>query len=486
MLGEEALLDRVRGWERLGVAESDRELEVLADIARVEHDIDAAACLVDALRVEPVAGLRLQFLDARRHVRHPRIVQRGDRRAHEGLAQIRHDQALRAQDAGRERHERAADAEALRDIGRVQRPGAAERQQREGARIVAALDRHRADRTHHVGDHDAEHAVRGALDREAESLGERRDRLAREVFIERHVAAEQAARREPPEHEVRVGDSGLLATTAVAGRARLRARALRADLHQPVAVEPGDRAAACADRVDVERGEARRIALDPFVEGRAGRVVADQRDVRAGAAHVERDDVRDAGEPRHVDRADRAGGGAGQRGADRHVPRARNRHQPAGRLVDAECRLRRGLGEAIGEFAEIAVHHRLQIGIEHRGREPLVLAEFRLHLGRDREVHVRKCGGERVADHCLVRGIEEREQQAHRAGVRLRVADLLHQRAQRRRLERAHRAPIRGDALGRLEAQLARHQRRRIVGLQVEHLAGGSAARSRSGRESLR
>ena len=190
--------------------------------------------------------------------------------AHEGLAQVRHDQPLRAQDARRERHEAAADAEALRHVGRVQRPGAAERQQREGARIVPALDRDRADRPHHVGDHDAEHAVRGALDREAEPLGERRDRLAREALVERHVAAEQPARRKPPEHEVRVGDGRLLATAAVAGRARLRARALRADLHQPVAVEPGDRAAAGADRIDVERGEPRRIALDPFVEGRAG------------------------------------------------------------------------------------------------------------------------------------------------------------------------------------------------------------------------
>ena len=254
--------------------------------------------------------------------------------------------------------------------------------------------------------------------------------LRAKLFIQRHAAAEQAARREAPEHEIRVGDSGLLATTAVTGRTRLRARALRADLHQPVAVEPGDRAAACADRIDVERGDARRIPLDPFVEGRAGRIAADQRDVRAGAAHVERDDIRNTGEPRHVDRADRAGGGAGERGADRHMPRARNRHQAAGGLVDAECRLRRGLGEAIGEFAEVAVHHRLEIGIEHRGGEPLVLAEFRLHLGRDREVHVRVCGGERVADHCLVRGIEEGEEQAHRAGVRLCVADLLYQRAQ--------------------------------------------------------
>src|SRR5207244_3311014 len=85
--------------------------------------------------------------------------------------------------------------------------------------------RHRADRPHHVGDHDAEHPVRGALERKAEALGERRNCFARQRLIECHAATKETARGQPPEHEVRVGDSGLLATTAVAGRPRLRAPA---------------------------------------------------------------------------------------------------------------------------------------------------------------------------------------------------------------------------------------------------------------------
>ena len=162
--------------------------------------------------------------------------------------------------------------------------------------------------------------------------------------------------------------------------------------------------------------------------------------------------------------------GPGQRGADRHVARARNRHQPAGRLVDAERGLRRGLRHAVLEVAEIAVDDRLQIGVQHRGGEPLVFAEFRLHLRRDRQVHVRIGGLQRVADHRLVRGVEEREQQAHRAGIGLRLADRLHQRRQRVGRKRADRLAVGGDALGRLEAQFARHQRRRVVVLQAEHM----------------
>ena len=155
--------------------------------------------------------------------------------------------------------------------------------------------------------------------REAEPLGERRDRLARQAVVERHAAAEQASRREPAEHEVGVGDGRLRAAPAVAGGPGLRAGALRPDLHQAVAIEPRDRAAAGADGVDVERRQPHRKALDPFVERRAGGAVADQRDVGAGAAHVERDDIRHAGEPRHVDRADDARRGSRQRGADRHI-----------------------------------------------------------------------------------------------------------------------------------------------------------------------
>ena len=134
-----------------------------------------------------------------------RIGQRSHRRAHECLAQVGDDQALRAEDAGREGNEATADAEAARHVGRMQRSGAAEGEQGEGARVVAALDRDRADGTHHVGDDDAEDAVRGALEREAEAFGERRDRRARQALVERHVAAEQPARRQPAEHEVRIG-----------------------------------------------------------------------------------------------------------------------------------------------------------------------------------------------------------------------------------------------------------------------------------------
>ena len=63
-------------------------------------------------------------------------------------------------------------AEQARQRAAVQRPGAAEGQQREVARVVAALDRDHADGAHHVVVDDGEDAARGRLDAHAQRLGD--------------------------------------------------------------------------------------------------------------------------------------------------------------------------------------------------------------------------------------------------------------------------------------------------------------------------
>ena len=153
--------------------------------------------------------------------------------------------------------------------------------------VVSALDRDGADRAHHVGDDDVEHAARGALDLEPEPFGNRRDGGAREGGVEPHLAGQQSAGGEPPEHEVRIRDGGLSAPAPVARRTRIGPRARRADLEQAVAVEPGDGAAAGSDRFDVHRREADGKAGHGTLEGDAGLEIPDQRDVGAGAPHVQ-------------------------------------------------------------------------------------------------------------------------------------------------------------------------------------------------------
>src|SRR5437764_386042 len=76
-------------------------------------------------------------------------------------------------------------------------------------------------------------------------------------------------------------------------------RATRADSQEAARVDPGDRAAAGADRLDVDQRHRRRQAPLDLVFGRVSlRAVDEDPDVGARAAHVERE---------HVALAERAG-----------------------------------------------------------------------------------------------------------------------------------------------------------------------------------
>ena len=263
---------------------------------------------------------------------------------------------------------------------------------------------------------------------------------------------------------------GSVAAAAVAGGARNGAGAFGPDLHQPIAVEPGDGAAAGADRIDVDAGEPGGIALDPALIRHVGVAVADQADVGAGAAHVEGDDVRGIGELGRVDGADDAGRGPREGRSDRQLAGPGGRHQSARRLVDAEagggcCLSNRGL-----EGGHVAGHHRLQVGVQHRGQEALILAELGLHLRGDGDRQVGQGVAQRLLDAPLVVRIDEGEQEADGTGLGPagddragQPVDLCIRHLQPYRAVRQH--PFR-----HLEPVLARHQGGRIVLLEVEHV----------------
>ena len=65
-----------------------------------------------------------------------------------------------------------------------------------------------------------------------------------------------------PKHQVGVGDGGLGAAAAIAGRARQGAGAARPDLERAAGVDKGNAAAACAYRVDVDHRQAQRQVAD--------------------------------------------------------------------------------------------------------------------------------------------------------------------------------------------------------------------------------
>src|SRR5947207_645041 len=137
------------------------------------------------------------------------------------------------------------------------------------------------------------------------------------LAIERQLAAEPGVAAEPAEHEVGVGHRRLGAAAAIARRTRHRLGALRADAQRATLVDPGDGAAAGADRVDVDDRDADRRAFEAGLARHLRRAVEHQADVGAGAAHIERDDVAEAGEARDMGAGDDPAGRPGQYGMHR-------------------------------------------------------------------------------------------------------------------------------------------------------------------------
>ena len=139
----------------------------------------------------------------------------------------------------------------------VRRPSAAIAEEREFGDVDALAGHQRHELGEHVGGGDAQDRLRGPHAVEAERGSQRVDRRrADSVGVERQLAAKEVVGIEYAERHIGVGDGGLCAATAVAGRPGLGAGALRPDLQHAGGVDPGDRAAARADRRDVDRRHA--------------------------------------------------------------------------------------------------------------------------------------------------------------------------------------------------------------------------------------
>ena len=240
-------------------------------------------------------------------------------------AGVGEDEAQGRELAGMVGDDRPGEAHLAHQGGRVQRAGAAEGAEREVARVEAALDQHRAQGTDHVVVGDADDGEGRVGHAAAEASGDAGDGRVRGVGVEGHAAAEEVVGVEAAEDEIGVGDGGLGAALAVAGGAGCRAGTLRADAQHAALVDPGERAAAGADGADVDHRDLDRHAPFDLERGGERLPAADHGgDVGRGAAHVERDQMVDAGEPGDVAAGDHAAGRAG----DQHLDRARRRRHP--------------------------------------------------------------------------------------------------------------------------------------------------------------
>ena len=183
--------------------------------------------------------------------------------------------------------------------GSVHRPATAKGDEREIAGVIAAADRDEFERVDHVGVGDADHAEGSLVDTDAEGAGDGFHGATGGVHTHRDLAAEEVVGGDASCYQVGVGDGGLGAALAVAGRTGDRPGALRADLQRAAVIDPRDAAAAGADLDDVDdRGLDRvagvvLVALDPVLGGDLDDAVVDEGALGCGPADVEGDQIGD-------------------------------------------------------------------------------------------------------------------------------------------------------------------------------------------------
>jgi hypothetical protein len=146
--------------------------------------------------------------------------------------------------------------------------------------------------------------------------------------------------------------------------------------------------------------------------------------------------------------------------ADREFARRVESGQAAARCDHEQRAGDATLLQRLVEAAEIAVHHRLHVGVGDRGRPALVLADLGRDLARQRDRDAGQQVGQDVASTSLMLAVE--------IGVHVADGDRLDAGGLQPGCERAYRALVQRDqhvatavhALGNAEAQVARHQRR--------------------------
>ena len=229
-----------RGVGRTG-RRGDSHLHRLAGIADISFACDADPPGINAVAFETVHGIAFQGCVERGHCREvDRILLHhlGD----DAIGSpIDRKQPEGGQIAGIARNDACLHPEQLHDRWRLRRTGAAEGEQREGARVDAALDRHLANCVGLIPVGDLDDAMGELLHghRAGKPRGQGGEPCARTRDVERDAPADERARN-ASEDEVRIGDGGLGAAVRIAHGSGLGARAFRPDLEVPFAADPRD------------------------------------------------------------------------------------------------------------------------------------------------------------------------------------------------------------------------------------------------------
>ncbi|KAG1544374.1 hypothetical protein G6F50_013878 [Rhizopus delemar] len=189
-------------------------------------------------------------------------------------------------------------------------------------------------------------------------------RGARALGMHGHAAFKQRHGIQAPQHDMRVRQGDRRAAPVVRDRARHGAGALRAYLQRAGIVDTRDAAAARADHMDVHHRRLHGIARHVAMRGEQRAAITHQRHVRAGAAHVEGNQVQAADGAPHGGRAHHARRRPGQAGPYRILAHGGDRHQAA---VGMHCRGGYPYTHALhraDQVAHVGSHARADIGVQ--------------------------------------------------------------------------------------------------------------------------
>ena len=475
----------------------DRHLhfEVLPNVSRVDHRDIPALPGSHAFTAEPNLRLHTQAREPRTDTHPRRLVDRGDFAFDEVERYIGEQHPACAHGAGLPGHHDHRNATLARNIHRMQRPRAAEGKECELGKIVAALGRHRPDRTAHVGVGDPDNTVGCGLSRQAEgrsnTLGEG---APRQRLVHRHRALEQRHGIEAMQGDLRIGDGGLGPAAPIADRPWHGACAVRADLERPHFIEPGNAPPARADHVDVDHGRLDRVPRNGPVGRKDRLAVDDQGYVCAGTPHVERHEVPKPGDPAHLGRADHTGSRPREAGTNRKTANRLDRHQAAIGMYRERLHLDAHLRHPVKKPTQVELHAWPDRRVHRGRRQSLVLAELGKNLARNAYINIGHDFAHNVAGAPLMRWIAIGMQKTDRDRVDASVAQRKRRAAHIPLVQRLAHRPVCQQPFADFLAPHAGHQRgwfddrvviemRAGLARQLQHIAkpaGGDQAAGRT------
>ena len=179
-------------------------------------------------------------------------------------------------------------------------------------------------------------------------------------------------------------------------------------------IHPGDTASARAHGMDVDHRGGDLPAGLKLLIGDVGNPVLNQRNVGAGAAHVEGDDLGFLQQLPDVRGGADASCRAGQDSPHRHEAGVFYRGHSAVGLHDQHVTQLGVCLEPLIQARKIAAEHRSDVGVDHRSTQAVELLDLGNHLMGEGSVRVGKAAAYDFRSLLLMGGVEVREQETHR------------------------------------------------------------------------